>query len=347
MPGKRHVCALMAALLVAAGGTGCMQLEACVKLHEDGSATLTERLRFSRALLDQAGDKDGELLKMLSKEAVLERMKRMGKGVSLVRHELRDTEGASKESFAEFKIEDFNELTYASPWISFIDYPENSTLKFKLEPLYKWYGFGTIAVRFYLAKTPKGIDDGKDPKVPEKGPSPQEQQIYRELGPVFRDMLKDFQLKLTFESYCPLVAVYGEKGFRNAKSKTHSVDLISFSSENQDSWGGRFLDNEEILLDLARGNLASSNITTHVQNYINNETLPIYDARRRSNWFGGVSFYVKPSRQLFDRFFKGKQIQSPWNKAPAEPADFEKIGWNGAAKKPEGKSEARQEEGGK
>ena len=29
--------------------------------------------------------------------------------------------------------------------------------------------------------------------------------MYRELAPVFRDMLKDFHVKLTFEAYAPLI----------------------------------------------------------------------------------------------------------------------------------------------
>ena len=347
--------ALLPALLLLACSAGCLQLETRVKLHEDGSATITERLRFSRALLDQAGAREGELLKLLGKEAALERMKSMGKGISLVRHELRDAEGASKESFAEFRIEDINDFQYAAPWLSFVDYPENNIAKCQLEPLYKngssggeWWA-GNLRVRLGLPKRPKGIDDGKDPKKPpEKGPSPQEQQIYRELAPVFRDMLKDFQVRLTFESYCPLLPLGGTAGIRNLSSGARSVDFLNFSSENLDNWGSRFLDNEEIMLDLVRWQWASQNIITHVQNYASNHTLPVFLPRARSDWFGGSWVYVSPSRQLFDRYFKGKELDyRPWGKDPPAPADFDKIGWKGTPKKEEKKTEGKPEEGGK
>ena len=42
-------------LLLAAG---CLQIETHMKLHEDGSATITERLQFSKNLLDLSA-KDG------------------------------------------------------------------------------------------------------------------------------------------------------------------------------------------------------------------------------------------------------------------------------------------------
>jgi hypothetical protein len=351
MSGKRHVSTLLAAVL-AACGTGCLQLETRVKLHEDGSATITERLRFSRVLLDQAGAREAELLKLLNEEAARERMKHMGKGISLVRHELRDAAGGSKESFTEFKIADINEFQYVSPWLSFVDYPENNAVKWQLEPMYKngssggeWWA-GTIRARFTLLKRPKGVDDGKDPKSPpEKGPSPQEQQIHRELGPVFRDVLKDFQVKLTFESYCPLLPLGGSPGIRNLRAGATSVDFINFSSENLDNWGSRFLENEEIMLDLVRWQTASQNVITHVQNYASNLTLPVFMPRRRSDWFGGTWVYVTPSRPLFDRYFKGKELDHrPWGKDPPALADFDKIGWKGPVKKPESKTEGKQGE---
>ena len=350
-PGKRRAPLFLAALLTAAGAAGCMQLEARVRLHEDGSATITERLRFSRAVLDQAGGKQAELLKLLDREAALERMKRMGKGLTLVRHELRDAAGGSKESLAEFRIEDLNDFQYVSHWPSFVDYPDNNVVKCQLEPMYKngssggeWWA-GTVRVRFVLLKRPKGVDDGKDPKAPpEKLPSPREQQVFRELGPVFRDLLEDFQVKLTFESYCPLLPLGGSAGIRNLRAGATSTDFINFTSQDLDNWGGRFLENEEIMLELVRWDTAGRNITTHVQNYASNQTLPVFMPRRRSDWFGGTWVYVTPSRPLFDRYFKGKELDyRPWRKEPPAPADFERIGWKGPARKPEGKTEVKTE----
>jgi hypothetical protein len=355
MPLARSILALAAAALAAAAGTGCLQIEAHVTLHEDGGATITERLRFSRALLDQAGPREAELLKLLSEGAARDRMKLMGKGISLVRHSLRDAEGGSKESVTEFKIPDINDFTYTSPWLSFLDYPENSAVKFQLEPLYKsgsssyqdWVGHIRVCVT--MPKRPKGIDDGKDPKKPpEKGPSPQEQQIYRELAPVFRDMLKGFQLRLTFEAYGSLAPFSGSAPIRNVSAGATSADLINFSSENLDNFGSRFLDNEEIMLELVRWQWAAPNIVANVQNYGSNHTLPVFMPRSRSDWFNGTCLYVRPSRALFDRYFAGKDLDHrPWGKDPPAPADFEKIGWKGQVKKPAAKTEGQPEGGGK
>jgi hypothetical protein len=335
-----------AAVLAIAASAGCMQLETRIRLNEDCSATITERLRFSRMLLDQAGAGEADLLKLLSREGALERMKRMGKGISLVKHELREAEGGSKESFAEFRIEDINDLLYCSPWPFFVDYPQNNTIACKLEPMYKngssggqWWA-GTVRVRFMLLKRPRGADDGLDPKAPPpKGPAPVELQIYRELGPVFRDMMKDFRVRLTFESYCPILPLGGSPGIRNLRARTVEADILDFSSENLDNWGGRFLENEEIMLEIARWRLAGSNIAAHTQNYPNNPTLPVYIPRSRSDLFDGVYFYVTPSRPLFDRYFQGKELDyRPWGKEPPAPADFNRIGW----KKSEGAREKKE-----
>jgi hypothetical protein len=353
--GARRLLALAAMMLAASGAAGCLQLEGHVTLHEDGSATFTERLRLSRALLDQAGPKEAELLKLLGEDAARERMKGMGKGVTLVRHALRDAEGGSKESLTEFKIADLNEFQYVSPWLSFIDYPENSAIKFRLEPLYTsgsssyqdWVGHIRVCVT--MPKRPKGIDDGKDPKKPpEKGPSPQEQQIYRELAPVFRDMLKGFQLRLTFESYGSLAPFSGSAPIRGASAGAAAVDLLNFTNENLDNLGSRFLDNEEIMLELVRWQWAAANIAANVQNYGSNHTLPVYMPRARSEWFGGTCVYVRPSRALFDRYFAGKDLDPrPWSKEPPAPANFDKIGWKGLVKKPEPKVESKPEGDGK
>ncbi len=95
----------------------CMQLDTHVKLHEDGSATVTEKLRFSRRLLDLSGKEGSEqdLAGLLAKEAALERVKGMGKGAVLVSHEVKDVEGGAREAVAVYKIDDLNELIYVSP----------------------------------------------------------------------------------------------------------------------------------------------------------------------------------------------------------------------------------------
>ena len=64
---------LLASAALALGG--CVQLDTVIRLHEDGSATVTERLGFSRRLLDMAKDekRSSALERFLTKEAAVER----------------------------------------------------------------------------------------------------------------------------------------------------------------------------------------------------------------------------------------------------------------------------------
>lgn len=327
--GRLNSTFLLACLCALAGATGCLQIETRITLMEDGSATITERLRFTRPLLDLAGERKADLLKLLTKDGALERMKHMGKGMSLIRHQLRDAEGGSKESLTEFKIKDFNEFRYLSPWPSFVDYAKNNMVAFRLEPKYtcgssggqRWAG--QIMVHVALLKRPRGPADTKTP--PPK-PSPAEQQKYRELAPVLRDILKDFHVRLTFDSYSPVGGC--SLGVRNRSSGATAVDLINFSSKDLDNWGGLFLRNEEVMLEVVRGKLAGPNITTHVRGYAGNLTLPVFSPYKSAAWFRGIYILIRPSRPLFDRYFKGKMLDyRPWTRNPPVRAEFNKIGW--------------------
>jgi hypothetical protein len=331
----------LAAAVAALGSAGCLQLETRVKILEDGGAIITERLRFSRALLDQAGAQEAELLKLLGREAALERMKSMGKGVTLVRHELRDAEGNSKESVAEFKVEDINGLRYASPWPAFLDYRENNLVEFKMIPLYKSQPYasgsaGSMQVQVNFLKPPKGEERPAKDAPPPKGPSPLDQQVYRELGPVARDMLKGFRLKLTLESYAP---VHSGLGVRGESAGNPAIELLDFSDANLDTWGTPFLENQEIMLELVRWRLGGPNIVRNVHGYWANNTLPVFFPWGSMHmwWSGGTAIWFAPSKPLFDRHFTGKKLDySQWQASPPDkhvPAEFDKIGWKGLVRK--------------
>src|SRR5204862_4295838 len=98
------------------------------KLNEDGSATVTEKLRFSRRLLDLSGPEGSEkdIASLLKKEAAQERAKHLGKSAVLVSHELKDVEGGARESIAVYKLDDLNELHYVSPFAAYKDYAQNN-----------------------------------------------------------------------------------------------------------------------------------------------------------------------------------------------------------------------------
>ena len=321
-------------LLLAAAG--CLQVETRVKLEEDGSAVITERVRFSRTLLDLE-DKVGPELKLsplLEKAAALERMKQMGNGIELVKHEVHDAENGAKESTAVFKIPDINNFTYVSPYLAMRNYPKHTVLKATLFPIYEstWYGrhAGQVAVTFAPASAER--DSGRKVE-PAKGPTPAEQQVLRDLRPIAADAMKDFRLKLTFESYAPLRFRQYYR-FRGSGAGTKSYDLLDFSDKSMDKYSREFLGNEEIMLELLGLQMGGANIVDHVSGHADNLTLPVYHPG------GTPEIYFRPSRALFDKYFAGKTIKFDPREGGERPARWEEIGHKpDAAKKDESKKD--------
>lgn len=311
---------------------GCLQVDTRIRLHEDGSATITEKLRFSRGLLDLE-DKAGADLKLsplLQKKAALERMKHMGKGMRLVSHKIHRAEKGATESVTVFKIPDLNDFRYVSPFFAYLDYAKNNVIRVRLYPLYKSENYvgvaGEMAVLFWPLRNP--ARDPRDRKV--KQVSPRDLQIYRELRPVFRDILRDFRLRLTFESYAPIRAT--GFGLRGQRAGVNHVDMIDFSDDDLDKHGGTFLGNEEVMIDLLQLKLGSANVVAHTSGFPSNLTVPLFLpwGSRHAAWRGSSGIFFRPSRPLFDRHFKGKKLDySRWRATPPDkrvPARFESIG---------------------
>jgi hypothetical protein len=334
----------LAALLIA----GCVQLETRIKIETDGTATVTERVRFTRRVLDLAGEKKSELLKMLTREAALRRMKKMGEGISLASHKSGEAAGASQESIAVFKVRDLNKFRYVTPWLAYKDFPKNNHVKFYMKPWYKSSAYanpkaGTVGIGISYPKRPVGEARPKKGQKPPRGPSPLDQQVYRELGPMFRDMLKDLHVRLTIESYAP---VHSGLGVRGSRAGAKEVDLLNFSDKNLDSWGGLFLKNEEIMLDLVRWELGSADIVKHVRGYAGNHTLPVYfpAGSKHMWWSGGNSVWFRPSKPIFDKWFAGKKLDySQWRASPPSKhvlATFKRIGYHPRKRDKDGAEEA-------
>jgi hypothetical protein len=333
-PMKRYLIALITFALLAAG---CLQIDTHVKLNEDGSATITEKLRFSRRLLDLEDKADAKLKpsRFLTKAAVLERMKHMGKGIRLVSHKVVNVEKGAKESVAVYHIPDLNDLRYLSPFPSYADYAKNNTIRIRCYPLYKSEsyvgGAGEMAVVFWPTKNPRREARPEKGKPAPKAPTPMELQTYRELRPVFRDILRDFKVRLRFESYAPIRATgFGHRGRR---AGVNYCDLIDFSDDDLDNHGGTFLENQEIMIDLLRWKLGSANVVNHTRGYAGNLTLPVYLpwGSKHCPWRGSSGIFFKPSLPLFNRHFKGKKLDySRWRANPPNkhvPARFDRIGY--------------------
>jgi hypothetical protein len=320
-------------VLMLAALAGCLQIDTHVQLNEDGSATITERVRFSRRLLDLGDNQKGQpkLSDLLQKKAVLDRMKHMGKGIKLQSHEVKPADKGSLESVAVFHIADINQLRYLSPYPSYADYTKNNTVRFSCVPLYKSEGYVGVAGQMRL--TVHNVKGGRGtPKPhPAKQPPPSKNQVYRELAPVFRDMLREFKVRLVFECYGPISRT--GFGHRNARAGTHRVDIINVTDQDLDNHGSKILENEEVMLDLVRLELGSADIVGHTQGFAGNHTLPVYLpwGSPYQRWRRSSSIYFRPSKPLFDRHFKGKKLDySRWRAAPPEkhvPARFDKIGY--------------------
>jgi len=302
---------------LALSGAGCLQIETNVRLNEDGSARIRERVFFSERLLDLAGEKRGEVAALLGKERLLERMKQMGKGLTLVRHKTREGGDGWMESVAEFDVVDLNNFRYVSPWLASGDYAANSAVRFQLKPQYKSapYGNGPAGVMSVdLVLDKGGPHKGGAPKVL----TPQEQQVYRDIAPAIRDMLKGFRLRLTFKSYAPTGGRIGNV-------------LLDVSDTDMDGVSQLFFENEEIMLELLRLDFGGPNTAGNVwKNEIEPKFLPL--GSRNMWWGGGGRIWFRPSKALFAKYFEGKKLDySVWRAAPPDkhvPALFEKIGWH-------------------
>lgn len=320
-------------LVLAALAAGCIQIETRVLLNEDGSATTTERLCFSKTLLD-LGVRGGPLeniASLLTREAALERMKFMGKGTELVRHEVRDAGQGAKESIAVYRTPDLSDLRYASPFFATYNYPKHGVVAFKLAPVYVTEdcffrarmppGHMRVVIRPETTENPKPMP--KDWKPP-KPPSPADLQVLRDLQPVVRDMLSGLHFKLTFESYATITQTYG---FRGCRTAPRSIDLLDFSDKNLDKYGYDFLSNEEIMLDLLQFKVTSPNVTGNVGGDADNFTQPLYIPH--GMW---APVYFKPSQELFDRLFKGKTLDYK-ELGGQQAADFDRNGWQKPSEK--------------
>lgn len=321
----------LAALVLAAAG--CLQIETKIVLHADGSATITERVNFSRKLLDMAASQDAglQLETLLTRKAALERMQRMGKGIKLVSHEVRNGPKGSKESVVVFQVPNLADFVYVSPFIPAREKGPDRVpgLKTVVWPTYhdhhSWaYLAGWMCVDFRPVGLPKPPAEPKaKPVPPVPGRSPLESQTFRDLRPVFQALMKGMKIKVVFESYAPIRTT--RFGWRDSAAGTHKADLIDFSAdENMDAYGFPLLENEEVMVDLLRLDFGSAWLKSNVKGWQSNRTLPALHSG------GGIFF--PPSAHYFQKYFKGKMLKHHFK--PAIPAKFEKIGWRPAKPKP-------------
>lgn len=330
---KSGVCVLA---VLALACVGCMQIETRVKINADGSATVTERVRFSNRLLDVKleGSPAADMNALLEKAAFERRATQLGEGCTLASHNVK-TVPDGKEAIAIYKLDDINKLRYVSPYLAYADYAENNIISFSFEPTYKSRpGSGTKAGQMSLnlrfEKQPKGQPQLEKDKPPPPGPSPKDLQVFRELMPAVRDMLSGFEFRLTVETYGPID--HSGFGLRNRQALPKEIDFFWFNDTQLDKFGDRVVENEEMMLAMARLDFGNKVLTDQMSNFANNETMPVHLPIGSAYmwWTGGIETSIRPSRQLFDKHFVGKKLNyNEWGEKPTDtliPAEFEKIG---------------------
>ena len=310
----RGLRALAVPLLVVAVA-GCLQIETHVRLHQDGSATITERVQFSKRLLEFRDKNNPKLniASLLEKQAVLDRMKHMGKGITLVSHRVRDAEKGARECVSVFKIPQITDFRYVSPYFGKADYAAEKAIVCRTWPYYKnsWTGTraGWMAIGFHSASKRRG-------KPAYKVPSPSDLQVYRQLRPVFADMLKGLRLKFVFECYGP--AVVRRAGQRDRGTRTHKAHLIDVSADNLDRYGAKFIANEEAMAELLQMQINGPNVRSNSGFGSTSQLFRFYD--------GGCEVMFRPSKRYFDKHFKGKTLN--FGRFGTRKADFAKDGYH-------------------
>ena len=284
---------VMLALLLAA--TGCLQLELAIEMHEkDAGATITERLRFSELLLDL--DRASGLARHLGRAGAQARMKQMGQGMELVSHDQKKLQDGSRESVSVYRIPDIDDLRLPNPFVQ--NNPPAPMLRFRFNPVYKRVHSRDRVGDIHLSMVRAGTTGSAEPDdagvIPAE--TPLDLQLYRDLQPVFANLMSDFEVKVT-------LMIPNQPGGRGRQSGDRTITLLHFNDKHMDRHAELFLHNEEAMLAMLQFNLNDAPITDHTKEFIRNRQVPVH--RGRSNW-QSTSFVIRPTTHLYGKYFAGR-----------------------------------------
>lgn len=290
---------------------GCMQLDVTVRLESDGRGTVIEKLSYSKKVLDFESDTSSTtgIKALLSKEAAEKRADSMGKGMKLVSHKLAETEDGGLEAVSKYEIPDLNDARLIYPYLAMPD-AEKKQLKLTVYPSYFSAGWD----RFNQDQPGwMGVHVGSDVygHQPKPAPplSPAKEQELRKLIPVFRDLLRGFKIKMTFEGY-GAIRCGGWMSWTSGDSRgspllsSNYFELLEFSDQNLDEEGRPILENDETMLALLRGDVASSRLMGLSERFWEKHRVPIY--RPVGRW-GAI--YMLPSKYHYTKYFDGKPLE--------------------------------------
>ncbi len=325
-PTKLRRFGVLAVLALAFMACGCLELETRIKLHEDGSAVVTERLKISRKLREiESGVKEQlgtNFEDLLSKERAQQRAAEMGSGVVLVSHKVEDGPAASRQAVTIYRVADLRKLTYVSPF--FMRGEHMGRMKISITPQLedKW---GQRAGILWLQVKHQEVSSKPSQRLKElttMEESPQVRQGYRDIVPIFRNLLKGFKVRMIFENYGEILGT----GWRASQlfpfQRPREVNIINYSygGETGGKTGTHPLDDEEVVVDLMKLLLARP------KDPWCRRKGPFLGKHMGQPWFNAV---IRPSRPLFDRYFKGKELtfgQGHGRPGLKKMADFARIG---------------------
>jgi hypothetical protein len=335
-------CVLLAGLLALM--PGCLEVDIHVKLNEDGSATVTEKLGFSEALLDLAAGspRDAAILeKALSREGAVERLATMGTGVQLVSHEVgqRMRAGALyKEATAVYQIPDINNLRLSPPFPNLWT-DGNICMTFLLEPCYERRppnsigggidlpGYMAVEYRFAASQPDGAARSVRRESLPPL--SPVQAQKIRDLLPAFADLAGSASIKVTLETYNTLcLGWFHLSGARRAMDRDLAsfvpwIELLNISGQNRDAYDRPLLADEETVIEFVRGDWAGGRIKKllvapieyHPFRFEYDSKIPLVYADVTAN--RGRRFIFLPSKFHYKRYFEGKTFDDGF--APEPP----------------------------
>lgn len=293
--------ALAAALMVMA--PACLQVEVTVQMHENGWATITERVRFSKRLRELDGDKPPakRLVRLLDKAAAEQRAKHLGKGAHLVSHKVSDLQDGGRESAAVYKIPDIEDLRLVNPYLH--DAAPGRVMRLQFGPIYRrvhsFHRVGDLMMYLVPAERPTRRPPPKDAPPPPPPPTPADLQALRNLQPVFADLMKGVQLTVRLIATKPIAL----GAIRHRRSASKTITLLSFSDKDLDAHGRKFLENEELMLSILRFRMDAANIVSHTSGFPSNLTVPVARGRRP---YASGRFRIRPTKALFKKYYAGR-----------------------------------------
>ena len=193
---KRQLAMAAAVCAMLLGLTGCVEVHQLVKMNRDGSGTLTERVRvLPRAVRLMAGrmareGQAAEGFKVLTDAALEKRVKAIG-GVTVKSKTQKTLADGTLELVVVYDFKDINQLTfYMVP--SFDSTDPRRKGDFRLT--YARVIFNDWHKKYFKQDQMNVQVTGKAPE--QKSSSPSVVQDYRQVAPIFQDMLNDLRFEI-------------------------------------------------------------------------------------------------------------------------------------------------------